>query len=89
METPFLIDAFLFSLHTSGNWLQAFLTSLDTSRISLETPSLVGRFSLFVGHFRRLVAGFSDLVGHFGDFVGNSFVGWTLFSFRWTLPAIG
>ncbi|MBO0588910.1 hypothetical protein I2484_16580 [Sporosarcina sp. E16_8] len=55
----------------------------------METPPLVGRFSLFVAHFRRLVAGFSDLVGHFEDFVGNSLVGWTLFSFRWTLPAIG
>ncbi|MBO0588907.1 hypothetical protein [Sporosarcina sp. E16_8] len=76
-------------MDTSGDWLQAFLSLLDTSRDSLETPSLVGHFSLFVGHFRRLVAGFSDLVGHFEDFVGNSFVGWTLFSFRWTLLAIG
>ncbi|WP_207152166.1 hypothetical protein [Sporosarcina sp. E16_8] len=55
----------------------------------METPSLVGRFSLFVAHFRQLVAGFSDLVGHFEGFVGNSSIGWTLFSFRCTLPAIG
>ena len=83
------LDTWMFSLDTRQSSLNSSRLLLDTPGNLLETCLLVGHLDVFVGHSTDLVGQLQAFVGHSRKFVGNLPVGWTLGCFRWTLGRFG